>query len=63
MAARRWTPEEKRRQSALIKTWQPWLKSTGPITADGKRVSSRNADRGGRRARLRALARAMRDAV
>lgn len=39
----RWTLEARRRQAELIRTWQPWTRSTGPKTADGKAVSSQNA--------------------
>lgn len=35
--------------------WQPWSKSTGPTTLEGKAVVSRNAWQGGQRARLRQL--------
>jgi hypothetical protein len=37
-----WTPERKARQSALIRTWKPWTRSTGPRTATGKAEASRN---------------------
>lgn len=47
MAARKWTPEQKRRQAELIKGWKPWEKSTGAKTAQGKAIVSRNAYRGG----------------
>ena len=40
---RRWTAEERLRQSQLIRNWQPWNKSTGAITAEGKARSSQNA--------------------
>lgn len=40
---RHWTPEERLRQAALIKTWQPWKHSTGAKTAEGKARSSQNA--------------------
>lgn len=42
-----WTPERKARQAALIRTWKPWERSTGPKTAAGKASSSRNADKPG----------------
>jgi len=42
MAARHWTPEQRARQSAIIRQWQPWGKSTGPRTHGGKAVSSKN---------------------
>ena len=40
---RRWTAEERLRQAQLIRNWQPWNKSTGAITAEGKVRSSQNA--------------------
>ena len=54
-----WTPERRARQAALIRTWRPWEKSTGPRTAEGKRHTARNGDKGGawkiERDELRAL--------
>jgi hypothetical protein len=38
-----WTAERRARQARLIHQWQPWQNSTGPRTAEGKAVSSRNA--------------------
>lgn len=38
-----WTAERRARQAMLIRTWQPWTKSTGPRTPEGKAKSSRNA--------------------
>jgi len=35
-------------QSELIRNWQPWNRSTGPKTADGKAAASRSACKGGR---------------
>ena len=40
---RHWTPEERLKQSKLIKNWQPWKKSTGARTPKGKARSSQNA--------------------
>ncbi|KXW57525.1 hypothetical protein FEMY_19490 [Ferrovum myxofaciens] len=40
-----WTPERKARQSALIRAWKPWERSTGPKTAAGKAESSKNRQR------------------
>ncbi|MBW8067622.1 MAG: hypothetical protein GJU73_09275 [Ferrovum sp.] len=40
--ARRWTQEQKDRQSALIRSWKPWTRSTGPRTTQGKAQSSKN---------------------
>jgi hypothetical protein len=41
--------ERRRREAALIRTWQPWQHATGPRTAEGKKWSARNAYRGGYR--------------
>lgn len=41
----RWTPEAREKQRQLIKQWQPWERSTGPRTEQGKEVSSQNARR------------------
>ena len=41
--SRAWTAERRARQAMLIHTWQPWKKSTGPRTPEGKSKSSRNA--------------------
>lgn len=38
-----WTPERRARQALLIRQGQPWKRSTGPRTPEGKAVSSRNA--------------------
>ena len=40
-----WTPERRKRQAASIRETKPWLKSTGPRTSEGKKVSSQNATR------------------
>jgi hypothetical protein len=42
-----WTAERRALQSVLIRRWRPWERSTGPRTAAGKLVSSRNASRPG----------------
>jgi hypothetical protein len=55
MAARHWTSEQKKKQAELIRHWSPWNKSTGPQSEEGKQQASRNAFKGGRGARLRAL--------
>jgi hypothetical protein len=51
-----WTPERRARQSALIRQWRPWEHSRGPKSEEGKARVSRNAFKGGTRARLRELA-------
>ena len=50
-----WTPERKARQAEAIRRWQPWARSTGPKTAEGKAISSRNADKGVHREEERAM--------
>ena len=49
-----WTPERRAKQAEAISRWQPWARSTGPKTAEGKAVSSRNADKGVHREEERA---------
>jgi hypothetical protein len=48
-----WTPDRRVQQAAAIHRWKPWEKSTGPRTAEGKAMVSRNAFKGGKRAALR----------
>jgi hypothetical protein len=55
------TEERRLRQSAAIKVWAPWNRSTGPRTAAGK--ARRNADRGGHRRRMRELASMVRELI
>lgn len=38
-----WPPSRRRAQAARIRRTKPWLKTTGPRTADGKARSSQNA--------------------
>ena len=47
MAARKWTPEQRKQQSLKVRQWKPWLYSTGARTVEGKAISSRNAFTGG----------------
>jgi hypothetical protein len=58
-----WTPERRARQAALIHTWKPWERSTGPRSAEGKARTARNGFKGGRwrieRDSLRELRRAL----
>lgn len=56
-----WTPERRERQAKLIQRWRPWEKSTGPRTAEGKAIVSRNAWKGGRRAMISRLRRTLRE--
>jgi len=43
-----WTVEKRARMARRIKIFKPWLKSTGPRTALGKKRVSQNAYRHGR---------------
>lgn len=43
------TPEHRNRQAERIRAWQPWKKSTGPRTAEGKATSRWNAQTHGMR--------------
>ena len=47
-----WTPERRKKQSELIKTWKPWEKSTGAKTTEGKNKSKMNALKHGCRSEL-----------
>lgn len=38
-----WTEQRRARQAEIIRMTQPWIKSTGPRTIEGKTVSSQNA--------------------
>ena len=58
---RHWTTEERLRQSQLIQSWQPWNKSTGARTPEGKAVSSQNAHKGGIRSICREMNTLFRD--
>jgi len=51
-----WSLERKAKQSQAIRQWQPWSKSTGAKTTEGKTVVSRNAFKGGHRPYMRELA-------
>ncbi len=42
---RKWTEEDRRKQSELIKKIKPWEKSTGPTSEEGKGISKNNAIR------------------
>lgn len=56
------TPEHRALRAELIERWKPWEQSTGPKTLAGKAKVSRNGFKGGERAVLRELRRAMSDA-
>lgn len=55
-----WTAERRARQAEAIHRWRPWEQSTGPRTTKGKACASRNADKGGKRERLRSEMRRLR---
>lgn len=61
MAARRWTAEQRAKQSEKIQQWQPWNKATGPTLTSGKAAASRNAYKGGVRSLVRKTARLLRE--
>lgn len=56
-----WTPERKAKQSQLIRDWKPWEHSTGARTIEGKEIASRNAFKGGFRARLAEISKILKD--
>lgn len=58
-----WSKERRERQAELIRQWQPWAKSTGPKSAEGKERVARNAWRGGHRQKLRELAKMVNDEI
>jgi hypothetical protein len=47
MSARKWTKEQRLRQSEAIRQWKPWKLSTGAKTEHGKTISSKNATKTG----------------
>lgn len=47
MSARKWTLEQRLRQSKAIRRWRPWEASTGAKTPHGKTISSKNATKTG----------------
>ena len=56
-----WTRERRARQSEAIRHWQPWTRSTGPRTLEGKARSSRNRYQGDTRGMLREVRRLLRE--
>ena len=54
------SPEHRQAAKERINTTQPWKKSTGPKTKDGKAVVAKNAYRGGLRPALRMLSKEIR---
>lgn len=55
-----WTAERRARAAETAQRVKPWLKSTGPKTAEGKAVSSMNRYQGAKREASRAQARQIR---
>lgn len=55
MSARKWSTEQKLKQSEAIRRWKPWEGSTGPKTALGKSKVSKNAIKYGESQQLRDL--------
>ena len=47
MPARKWTMEQKLKQSEAIQRWKPWESSTGAKTDEGKLTVSKNAIKDG----------------
>jgi len=59
-----WTRERRAQQAIIIHNWKPWTHATGPRTAAGKAISSKNAlIHGARSARLLEEARRVRLAL
>ena len=56
-----WTQERRAQQSLKIRQWQPWTRSTGARTPEGKADSSRNAYRGGVRSMLNGMSGLLRE--
>lgn len=55
-----WTQERRAKQSAAIRNWSPWSRSTGPKTAFGKTRAAQNAYKHGTRsAHMRLLHQAL----
>ena len=59
MSARKWTPEQRLRQSEAIRSWKPWESSTGAISTKGKAISSKNATKTGNSVYVRELIKQM----
>ena len=59
-ASNGWTPERRAQQRLAIHRRQPWKRSTGPRSDEGKARVSRNAFKGAERPKLRAELRAFR---
>jgi hypothetical protein len=59
MSARKWTQEQRLRQSEAIRRWKPWESSTGAKTEQGKAISSKNAIKTGDSVYVRELIKQM----
>jgi len=59
MSARKWTLEQRLRQSEAIRRWRPWEASTGAKTPHGKAISSKNATKTGDSVYVRELIKQM----
>jgi hypothetical protein len=59
MSARKWTLEQRLRQSEVIRRWRPWEASTGAKTPHGKAISSNNATKTGNSVYVRELIKEM----
>ena len=53
MAARTWTPEQRKKQREAIQRWKPWKQSSGPKSPEGKAAAAGNAWTGGEWHKLR----------
>ena len=63
MAARTWTPEQRKRQAEAIKRWKPWEQSTGPKSEPGKALVARNGWKGGEWRKLRDMFKTLNQAM
>ena len=59
MSARKWTLEQRLRQSEVIRRWKPWKSSKGAKTVQGKAISSKNATKTGDSVYVRELIKQM----
>lgn len=58
-----WTQERRAKQSEMIRSWQPWLHSTGARTPEGKAKVARNPWRGGHRDKMREMIRLVNEEI